>query len=1133
MTEQHTPAYRYAGFISYSQQDKKYAKKIHAALEAFKLPVELAQAGRKHRKVGKFFRDDDELSGSPSLGAALTGALNDSAALIVIASPRAAQSKWVDKEIRHFKAQGKNNRVFAIIVDGLPDTEDESQRCFPPSLLWEVDANGDLTDQPDEPLAPDLRKEPFDRLITKLVAGLLNLNFDGLWQRERRRIQRKRAILAMISISVATMLGAAGLMYQNAENERLRVESSNLAAQAQELMSLGKKNQALDLVLRALPADLASPDRPVVPEALVALRNLMTDSLAQGLLRKFNQHVREMHLLSPTHLGVWLEDFSTVTLDIATGKTVNEDTRYVDGAGFKWLPDTPYGTYIHGGPAMHRIEVVNLIDGKTQYSASFSDYDWYPNPIQQVFSPSGQKLFVQRSDGSSDLAVWSMGAGANQGEPIERVITAGPSLGKDDDLSARFVDDNQVLLAWGVEEYGYVRRFNLSVWDLKRNQILPLAEASAPIQCASRSHSSNSDDVDVITVSSDRQFVSLSRPLQGSGACVQRWQTSDWQPLPTLYFEKETIGAVETFADGSMLGGRGVGTVQFAGPQSLSAEEQTGLIRPQAKMINPCGYPSRDNFYPDHGRSVYHMDAANSLMACQFSNTKIAVLSGAGLAQKTTLPLHSAPGRGALALHPKNKLLYAANDFGEIRVWDLSRIAKGSTLPKGLNRLISAADRLVGVLSPGNAPPSVLLMDEQLMSLVMPLYFHDQSYYDTAREHPHHTYLEQHVQLVPQQGVMAMIEGPRPSVCIGESCNIDIEPTPTDMKLIHLSTGQTIATLGNLTHPDAYAISQDGKLLAYSSRPNFGLVMLIDSLTGQETQRIDFTGRPEAKTSEVNIQQLAFINQQLWVLVSAQPGGVTPGIADASNIWLYAIGSNGPELKFTAQGHSADLILSPSGNQALIVIQPTYDGDTAQWAHLNASGQLREFSDSRLNHDFLRSNYYHFNDAGDVLVLQASRPVLKLMTKNLTLQEIGPVLSERQIGRFDFERFELQLPKTTLLGVVQDDQLSLLELSDAIRPLCPALQGMSGSAGSLSPDGGRLAVSDWYNSGNTKVYNLATCTVEYETSFYVYRSQQMHFVSPTRLVLADDKGAARTVDLSETEQSLYERAKQLARGLTQ
>jgi hypothetical protein len=98
--------HRYRAFISYSQRDREHAKRLHTALESYRVPKGVSAPLQPNRRLGRFFRDDDETGASGDLGATLREALEQSENLIVICSPNAARSKWVNAEIEHFKAAG-------------------------------------------------------------------------------------------------------------------------------------------------------------------------------------------------------------------------------------------------------------------------------------------------------------------------------------------------------------------------------------------------------------------------------------------------------------------------------------------------------------------------------------------------------------------------------------------------------------------------------------------------------------------------------------------------------------------------------------------------------------------------------------------------------------------------------------------------------------------------------------------------------------------------------------------------------------------------------------------------------------------------------------------------------------------
>lgn len=214
-------AKRYRAFISYSQKDKPFARRLHRALEAYRVPKGVAsdQVDAKSRKLGRFFRDDDEMAAATDLGDALQGAIADAESLIVVCSPHAARSRWVNEEVLHFKRTGRADKIFAVIVGGEPNAVRVERECFPAALRFEIGADGALTDHPAEPLGLDVRKETFSRIIVRLAAGLIDSPFDDLWRREQRRARGRAVSLALIFVLIGAIV--AGSVTQNIWRPRL------------------------------------------------------------------------------------------------------------------------------------------------------------------------------------------------------------------------------------------------------------------------------------------------------------------------------------------------------------------------------------------------------------------------------------------------------------------------------------------------------------------------------------------------------------------------------------------------------------------------------------------------------------------------------------------------------------------------------------------------------------------------------------------------------------------------------------------------------------------------------------------------------------------------------------------------
>lgn len=234
----------YRAFLSYSHSDRVFAGWLHRALESYRIPSRFVgtstEFGQVPSRLTPIFRDREELSASHSLSEAIEAALSQSSALIVVCSPAAATSHWVNEEIRFFKRLHREARIFAVIAAGEPGASDmpghEAEECFPPALLFRVGADGELTGNRTEPIATDFRASGDGRRLgkLKLVSGLLGLRLDNLVQRESQRRQRRMAYVAAASVAgMATTSGlaiAANQARQEAQLQRIEAERQRAEA---------------------------------------------------------------------------------------------------------------------------------------------------------------------------------------------------------------------------------------------------------------------------------------------------------------------------------------------------------------------------------------------------------------------------------------------------------------------------------------------------------------------------------------------------------------------------------------------------------------------------------------------------------------------------------------------------------------------------------------------------------------------------------------------------------------------------------------------------------------------------------------------------------------------------------------
>lgn len=284
--------FKYRAFISYSHKDKTWGEWLHRSLERYKVPEQLvgtlSRDGPVPKSLFPIFRDREELPSSANLNDQIRDALDQSAYLIVVCSPNAVFSRWVNEEIALFKKLGREDRILAFIVAGEPNASDKSgfsaeDECFPPALQFRFDSRGKPTAERLEPVAADARPQGDGKESAKLklIAGLLGVGYDALRQREveaaRRRTRFYRAVMASIALLASSAVVATYFAYTNSlaervqRNNKLITQSKFLADLAAQSTASGDHELAMLLALEALPDKDANFLRPYVPEAERAL----------------------------------------------------------------------------------------------------------------------------------------------------------------------------------------------------------------------------------------------------------------------------------------------------------------------------------------------------------------------------------------------------------------------------------------------------------------------------------------------------------------------------------------------------------------------------------------------------------------------------------------------------------------------------------------------------------------------------------------------------------------------------------------------------------------------------------------------------------------------------------------------
>src|SRR5688572_15361087 len=243
----------YGAFVSYSHaKDKPVAAALQSVMQRLGKPW-------YRRRALRVFRDDTSLSATPSLWPSIEQALGNSRFLILLASPEAAASRWVNKEISFWLDNKSADTLLIALTDG--------------ELAWD-NAVGDFVWREGMPLPPvltgrfasepkwvDLRAyrdgaNPRDARFIEagadFAAAIRGMPKEDLLSQEVRQ-QRRALTLAWSAAGTLTVLIAlAGWQWWEATEQRQVAQSQRDLA----VRNFGIAKTAADHVVFRIAQDL-------------------------------------------------------------------------------------------------------------------------------------------------------------------------------------------------------------------------------------------------------------------------------------------------------------------------------------------------------------------------------------------------------------------------------------------------------------------------------------------------------------------------------------------------------------------------------------------------------------------------------------------------------------------------------------------------------------------------------------------------------------------------------------------------------------------------------------------------------------------------------------------------------------
>lgn len=427
---------RYYAFISYSHAQLGVVKQLHRRLEGWRIAADLVSAdspiGKVPRVLRPIFRDRDDSAASASLAEATIAALAQSRALIVCCSPEAAQSRHVNAEIRAFRTNHPERPILTVIVSGTPPD------CYPSALTEPLGATRKAPMLP-EPISADIQhdKDGIKRGVAKVVAGLLGVPFDAIWQRFRRRQLVQRSIgTAIIAVALLVASGTGWRIWQD-QLDYGQQRARYLAQASERESERGDRTAGLLLAMYGL-ADEADGGR-VSPEARRAFAVALSG--AQQLLR-----------LDPSD-GLTVFRLSAAGDKIVTGYSNGHASLFSTSDGHRLATGPATDTAIRDvaiSPDGERIAIagqdtsdVRIFDAGLRFVASVPGA--YLGNLSLSFAPTGHRLLLQ---GDQQATLVDLDGGAArvvfEGASGKPVFGPGGSLiafrGTHDDTVARLFD---------------------------------------------------------------------------------------------------------------------------------------------------------------------------------------------------------------------------------------------------------------------------------------------------------------------------------------------------------------------------------------------------------------------------------------------------------------------------------------------------------------------------------------------------------------------------------------------------------------------------------------------------------------------------------------------------------------------
>jgi WD40 repeat protein len=644
----------YDAFVSYSHAaDGRLAPALQQGMQR------LAKSWFQPRAL-RVFRDESALSANPHLWSSIERALDEGTWFVLLASPDAVASQWVNRELEYWLAHKSVDNILPVVTDGTWEWTEaglEGTAVLPAfrnafggeprhiDLRWAHD----VTDV-------DLRNSRFRDAVAQLAAPVHGVAKDDLESEDVRHHRRARrlaraAIATLVVLLVAAIIGG-GIAVHSTSVARAQTREANtqrLVGQSAALIDT-KRDLAMLLALEANRGKDRLDTRGALFNALVH------DPTFLGYIRQGSSNMQTVAFLGNGRVVVGHNDGTITTIDVASHRVV--------------------------GPVVHAFDT----------------------PVVETrVTPDNRSIVAIGSDGDK-IGIFD----AATGRRIREFAPAQP-IGE-----YAISNDGRFLAAGGYVEVPAQPK--VFVWDLRSSALVTTLSPDPSLQTAQANSGSNF----AAAAFSPKGLLAVS----GNAGTISLFDTTSFRPVGKLGGVPDVVGATLEFSrDGTRLvsgdaSNHGlmlwdVAARRAAWPQRVDAEQFTVRVSADNNVLYTNRFGKIVTLAATTGRPT---DTSVSLQAgfvCDLAVSPDGRTLAAANCNEPTVALFALDGRATIgpvldrlagvgAYSPDGRLVTTGNDL-QVTIFDAHSFRPLSKVRGDLNLMQFTSDSKYFLVVDGHA----------------------------------------------------------------------------------------------------------------------------------------------------------------------------------------------------------------------------------------------------------------------------------------------------------------------------------------------------------------------------------------------------------------------------------------------